>query len=66
MEVADNAVWIGGYWVDQLVRVDPASNKVVARFTLPDGVSGIAASAQAVWVASTVAGVVSRIEEAMI
>ncbi|TMG29702.1 MAG: hypothetical protein E6H93_10180 [Chloroflexi bacterium] len=60
----DHAVWITGYYDDQLVRIDPGTNRLVARLTLPDGPAGIAASDQAVWVASSIAGKVSRVDPA--
>jgi Tol biopolymer transport system component len=45
------AVWIGSPNASTVQRVDPATNEVTARIELPgDGVSAIAADAQAVWV----------------
>lgn len=53
---------MSGYWTDQLVGIDPATNQVFARLSLPDGPSGIAITDQAVWVMSTIAGQVVRID----
>jgi streptogramin lyase len=62
MAASDDGVWVTGYWTDQLVRIDPASNRVAARLILPDGPSGIAIADGAVWVTSTIAGELIKID----
>jgi streptogramin lyase len=51
--VAAGAVWVGGWSTGKLVRVDPATNRVVARIPVgrpQESPIAIAATAQAVWV----------------
>ncbi len=51
--VAAGAVWVGGWDTGKLVRVDPATNRVVARIPVgrpQESPVAIAATAQAVWV----------------
>ena len=50
--VAADAVWVGGWGTGKLVRVDPATNRVVTRIPVRGGAGGIAAGAGAVWVTS--------------
>jgi YVTN family beta-propeller protein len=59
----DASVWVTSYWDDAIVRVDTASEKVVAIIREPgQGPSGVAASGNTVWVANSRAGTVVRID----
>jgi virginiamycin B lyase len=60
-----DAVWVtccayevGGRPGGKLIRVDPASNKVSARITLPEDPLAVAASRSEVWVATTQGGAI--------
>ena len=49
--IADDAVWVAGTKPDSVVRIDPASNKVVAKIPLPgEACSGLAFGFGSVWV----------------
>jgi YVTN family beta-propeller protein len=64
--VGGGAVWVtaGGYQDTRVLRIDPASNRVVASIPVPDGSDRLAVGAGAVWVANRSDNSVSRIDPA--
>lgn len=58
--VDDEAVWLGSGKV--LIRVDPATGRVVKRADVPVDLDGVAVGADAVWAVSGSAGTVLRID----
>jgi hypothetical protein len=64
--VGAGAVWVttGGVRGTRVVRIDPASNRLVASVAVPDGSTRLAVGAGAVWVVSLSDNSVSRIDPA--
>jgi virginiamycin B lyase len=64
--VGDGAVWVATWGADRsrVVRIDPASNRVLASTAVPGGQAALAVRAGAVWVASSSNNSVSRIDPA--
>ena len=60
MAVDDEAVWLGSG--KMLIRVDPATGRVVKRADVPVDLDGVAVRADAVWAVSGPAGTVLRID----
>ncbi|MBJ7601728.1 MAG: hypothetical protein JF888_00795 [Candidatus Dormibacteraeota bacterium] len=59
----ESAVWASDYDADTVVRIDPSTNRVVVRVThLGHGPSGLALGFGSVWVASSRAQLVTRID----
>jgi DNA-binding beta-propeller fold protein YncE len=63
LAASPTAVWATDFYRDTVVHVDPIAGRVVATITgLPFGPSGIAIAGDSVWVASSRADVISRID----
>lgn len=65
--VSNNAVWIGSFALDRLLRVDPASHRVTWIKTGPDGDPGtlnVLAASGSIWVANHHDGTVAVLDPA--
>jgi DNA-binding SARP family transcriptional activator/DNA-binding beta-propeller fold protein YncE len=61
--VADGrSVWVGLFWQNEVVRIDPARAVVVARIPVGRGIWGMAVSDEAVWVANRDSSSLSRVD----
>jgi DNA-binding beta-propeller fold protein YncE len=60
--VGEGAVWATGVNSKRLLRIDPQSNKVVARIGVGDFPEGLAVAFGSVWVSNRHAGTVSRVD----
>jgi YVTN family beta-propeller protein len=70
LTVTDDAVWVADYWSNQVVRIDPATNQVVAQieFTSASGIlegpRQVAVGAGGVWVTTRFGDALVRIDPA--
>lgn len=62
LAAADGSVWAGGVGGSQVLRIDPASGKVLARIEVGPRVFNLAAAPGAVWAVGNVLGTVARID----
>ena len=60
----DTAVWVHNGDADDVLRIDPATNKVVATITVGSGAGGVAIGDGSVWVANGQGNTISRIDPA--
>ena len=56
------SVWVAVYGTGRLVRIDPRSNRVVARIRIARGICPIVVAAGSVWVASDMTNMLYRID----
>jgi serine/threonine-protein kinase len=56
------SVWVVCYWKRQLVRIDPATQRIVARIGIGEGPLSVATGAGGVWVTNRDSRTVSRID----
>ncbi|MGI9603002.1 MAG: Vgb family protein [Acidimicrobiales bacterium] len=62
--VGEEAVWVASTDRDEVVRIDPRTNRIVASVPVEASPTGVAIGAGAVWVASRETGLVLRIDPA--
>lgn len=62
--VTDDAVWVTDIQSNTLVRIDPATNEIVARIAVGGGPASVEVGAGSVWVTNPESGSVSRIDPA--
>ena len=61
--VADGrSVWVGLFWQNEVVRIDPARGVIVARIPVGRGIWGMALTDEAVWVANRDSSSLSRVD----
>jgi YVTN family beta-propeller protein len=59
---AGGSVWTSDFTLGQVVRIDPATNRVARRISLPGRPFGLAYGAGSIWVADRSANVMARID----
>lgn len=59
-----SGVWVGLFWENEVVRIDPGRGEVVARIPVGKGLWGMAAGSGSVWVANRDSRSLSRIDPA--
>ena len=64
ISLTDDAVWAVALYGRTLVRIDPATSRVITRVKTPGQASGVLATGGSVWVSSYDLGTVSRFDVA--
>ena len=62
LAVTDDAVWVTSVFDEELYRIDPATNEVVATYPIPSHVEGVRAAAGWLWLTRYDPGEVVRVD----
>jgi DNA-binding beta-propeller fold protein YncE len=62
LAAANGSLWAGGLAIGDVLRVDPASGRVVGRVNIGARVFNLAAAPGAVWAVANISGTVSRVD----
>ena len=58
----EDEVWVGLFWANEVVRIDPVRRAVVARVPVGEGLGGMALGGGSVWVANRDSSSLTRID----
>jgi len=59
---AFGSLWVAGYGIDSVIRIDPVAGRVLATIPVGDGPNALAAADDAIWVADRLGRSIVRIE----
>jgi YVTN family beta-propeller protein len=64
LAAGEGAIWVVAYWLQELVRIDPETRRVVERVPVGEGPLAVAVGAGAVWVTNRDSRTLSKVDPA--